>query len=170
MPGVKKFRLSHRKGRKPVAGKNLVVAIPREFVDVFPVRIRIDSSYNIMKLTSHQVKLPAGWTLVDSSKILLAKCLSSDMHAVTSFSVIIEENFGWSIVLPRGIPIPRDSYIFSLFPFVCDTETIVKVLHAVDGASMCEGNPDEKFQCLKQWKAGRFIGRGKSNIAAIAAL
>ena len=142
--------------------KDLVVAIPREFVDVFPVRITIESSFNRVRLTSHQVRLPAGWTLVESpAKIVLAKSVCSNMCAVTTFSVIIEENFGWSILLPQGIPIPRDSYIFSLFPFVCDSETIMKVLRAVDGASMCEGNPDEKFYSLKQWKAGRFNGRDK---------
>ena len=89
------------------------------------------------KIYSETYILP-GKSNLDFGRVMLAKSVCSGMCAVTTFSVIIEEKFGWSILLPQGIPIPRDFYIFCLFRCRNSTEG------AVDGAGMCEGNPDKK--------------------------
>lgn len=157
MPGVKKFRLSKRKSTS-----QLKVCIPLCLVESDVAEPGTSGKYKELNLALRSKVLPSGWTLVKSTEVVLAKSMyiEKDEKVITTFSVVIKEGFCWDVVLPYGVSIPKASHLFQQHNLLDDVDQVISVLHELD-APICVGNGDEKFHALKQYKAGRFLGRSK---------
>ena len=157
MPGVKKFRLS----RKRMNGQ-LKVHIPLCLVQSNIAEPGTKHGELNLALKSKQGLLPSGWTLVESSKVVLAKYVyvEREKKVITTFSLVVKEDFSWDVVLPDHSSIPKTSHLFQQHKCLDSVDRVVSVLRELD-APVCVGNGDDKFHALKQWKAENFLGRSE---------
>ena len=154
----------------------LNVTIPLDLVTVLPVRIPLDVTHpphhavcvtpdNIrQRVQARPSELPKGWIVIESppSKLILAKpvYVEARSQVTMTFTVVIEEDFSWSVRLPCGVSIPRASPLFESLPTrVGSFPEVVNVLNTLSAAIVCLGNHNDNYQVLRGWKAGEFLGQ-----------
>lgn len=114
--------------------------------------------------------LPQGWNIVNTTTNLLVisrvQYLECRKCVIVKFSVIIEEDSTWTVILPQGLVIPHNSLAFEGIPSKIDTPSeVIKLLGTIDAAKICCGNSIDKYRDLVKSRKGAFMNsKGGVNI------
>ncbi len=77
------------------------------------------------------------------------------MHVLSLNFVVIQKDLSWSVILPRGIPIPYDSSI--LQQVLAKLEDIPSVISLFNAATICQGNCNDKYHVLSKIRDGIYL-------------
>ena len=173
--GKRKFRLAVRKNyeRKKYQKQSSLVSVPPETIDIQPVSeliVHIPRSVyasatapNLHTLYLRVTSiLPKEWTAAyveSSSTLTLTKAYSS---AGTLLVVSVTPDYLWSIRI--GMNQLQERYLLKSCPTnLSSIGAVMELVACVDDSQFCIGNPDEKFDRIRERHKGNFKDRsGKS--------
>ena len=178
--GGRKFRLSaHRKNNERKL--SLPISIPLAKLQHVPVKQQVVSlpltaftTSSVTDLTALEKRvsesklLPSGWTAnlqtlsssnATSSALTICRLQFPDVptRVNVSFVLTIYEDFRWSVRF-YGHTLETSTCVFlsSLPTALCSANLVHVVLTALDSATVCVGNPDQRFMQLATHHKGEF--------------
>lgn len=147
----RKYRFTHFKNgerKKQAANKSMTcIAKPN------------DELHSLLNNTD----LEHGWISVpDGSNLRLCKCIdnvqATPHHTTFSHELTIRDNCTWSLLI-HGFLVDHENVVLSSVPGTLDDPSkVLDLLHTLDGATICPGNPDEKFvEMVESRRKGRLL-------------
>ena len=118
--------------------------------------------------------LPSGWSNLSnnsSDEIQLCKLLctsgTSSEPMKISHSIMINSDMTWNVYVHGNKVLCRRNTPLSQFPDRLSAESLQSLISIVDSASVCPGNPDEKFIRMVKAKKGVVKSANGEKTAAI---
>lgn len=177
MPGQRKFRLSARKNyyekKKRALQKQLIVRIPREnvrslqsstqtdamregLVISIPRSIYLDASVPNLITLKQRMTIPVNlfptWSielLVENQQELLHMRLEHPNGTLNDFT--IRNDFHWSLQINGVI-----AHLPTAVSVIQSVSQLDSFLKCIEDFRICVGNPDEKFDCVRELRKGIF--------------
>lgn len=152
----------HRKTRKKGARSNFCTRKNDEHLRQKANKENREASKPSAKPTEDDstVSLPSGWqrmSTAENTQYFKVEISPSAQCEVTR-SVVVYPDHTWS-VYAHGKKVPSDSHLLCRFSSpLSNTTDRVRLIEEVDKATLCPGNPEEKFIAIGQLRGGEIKG------------